>query len=271
MTKSDGIENYAVDDYDFDPIAVFLNAWAEELDEAREEVREGVNEEIEAKIVLNMAVQGVESEEICRMTGLSRETVDRHNRCESSGGNDFEERYISDALKATDRIEKDAVEDDRLSDVFTFRYAWAKEFEEALDEIRDEIREEVKHSIVQHMAGQGLESAAISKLTGLPLNSVAWYNRGVVSVFMDFWIRSTSDGYIRCIEGPADTSDSFGTKPVWVGLFSDKYLWAKEYEEGCEEVSEKVVLCMAGQGFESDEICRLTGLSRETVDRLRLN
>ena len=43
------------------------------------------------------------------------------------------------------------------------------------------------------------------------------------------------------------------------------------YEEGRKEGHKEIVLHMAGQGMESDEISRLTGLNREFVEQAMLN
>ncbi len=46
---------------------------------------------------------------------------------------------------------------------------------------------------------------------------------------------------------------------------------AKEWEEARAKGHEEIVLHMAGQGMESDEICKMTGLNREFVEQAKLN
>ncbi len=82
MKTIDRINDEVHEEYYFSLKHVWAKEWAEEWakkrDEVRNEVREEVRYETEERIVLHMVEQGVDSEEICRMTGFPRETVDKY-------------------------------------------------------------------------------------------------------------------------------------------------------------------------------------------------
>ena len=65
--------------------------------------------------------------------------------------------------------------------------------------------------------------------------------------------------------------DRITTKEIEDDVLTFKYAWAKELDEANEKTEERIVLHMAGRGIESDEICEMTGIPRETVDKYRFN
>ncbi len=82
MTTLDRIKKEAVGDKIYSLKHAWAKEWADEWakkrDEVRNEVRDEVRYETEERFILHMVEQGADSDYICRMTGLPRETVDKY-------------------------------------------------------------------------------------------------------------------------------------------------------------------------------------------------